>query len=189
MSSVWWNNQYKIQFTTGVFVSIVSSVIGVLLYLFMYPMGETSESATSYYSFCVIAFIVSGFFANLSATFFVKKFGALKLSRRLVLIFAVVGILLFIFTYISSILVVVIFLFCGFIFGLANVSFSILGAEVIDYDELLCGKKRAASYNAFGSPIMSFIGIAGSSIPLALMTSLGYEEQVINRLSTLCNQV
>ena len=178
MSSVWWNDQYKIQFITGLFISIVNSVIAVLLYLFMYPMGETSATAQTSFSFCVIAFIISGFFANVSATFFIKRYGALNLSRRLILIFAGVGILLFIFSYIDSILIAVIFLFCGFIFGLANVSFSILGAEVIDYDELLCGKKRAASYNAFGSPISTFIGIAGSSIPLALMSSLGFEEQV-----------
>ena len=46
----------------------------------------------------------------------------------------------------------------------------LIGAEVVDYDELLCGKKRASSCGAVTFPVSLFVQVAGTSIPLALMS-------------------
>jgi Na+/melibiose symporter-like transporter len=64
----------------------------------------------------------------------------------------------------------------GLVSTAGNVALSILTADSIDYDELLCGKKRSSSYFAIQYPIQLFITIAGTSIPLALMSALGFEE-------------
>ena len=54
-------------------------------------------------------------------------------------------------------------------------SFIPLMASSIDYDELMCNKKRASSYAGVVIPLRLFITIAGTSVPLALMSALGFK--------------
>ena len=66
----------------------------------------------------------------------------------------------------------------GFVVALANVIFGILTAEIIDYDELLCGKKRPAAYRSITNPLSTFITIGGLSLPFAMMSATGFKEGV-----------
>jgi Na+/melibiose symporter-like transporter len=59
---------------------------------------------------------------------------------------------------------------------MSNTIFNIIAADVVDYDELLTGMKRAASYTAVTNLPYMFVSVAGGSIPLALMSALGFEE-------------
>jgi GPH family glycoside/pentoside/hexuronide:cation symporter len=51
-------------------------------------------------------------------------------------------------------------------------------ADVVDYDELYTGKRREAQYLAFWGLVPKFIIIPSSSIPLAVLASLGYQPNV-----------
>lgn len=64
----------------------------------------------------------------------------------------------------------------GFFATMSNTIFNIIAADVVDYDELLTGMKRAASYTAVTNLPFMFVSVAGSSIPLAMMSALGFEE-------------
>lgn len=47
-------------------------------------------------------------------------------------------------------------------------------ADVIDYDELRTGRRREAQYSSFLAIIPKFVSIPGSSVPLAILASVGY---------------
>ena len=47
-------------------------------------------------------------------------------------------------------------------------------ADVIDYDELLTGKRREAQYGAFWAMLPKFVAIPSAAIPIAVLGSLGY---------------
>lgn len=49
-----------------------------------------------------------------------------------------------------------------------------MAADVIDYDELRTGKRREAQYTSFWAMIPKFVAIPGSSIPLAVLSAVGY---------------
>ncbi len=49
-----------------------------------------------------------------------------------------------------------------------------MGADVIDYDEFLTGKRREAQFGAFWAIIPKFVSIPGASIPIALLAWQGY---------------
>lgn len=49
-----------------------------------------------------------------------------------------------------------------------------MGADVIDYDELLTGKRREAQFGAFWAILPKFVAIPGASIPLAILAWAGY---------------
>jgi GPH family glycoside/pentoside/hexuronide:cation symporter len=51
-------------------------------------------------------------------------------------------------------------------------------ADVIDYDELLTGKRREAQYGALWSLMTKFTVIPSMSIPLAVLQTLGYQPNV-----------
>jgi GPH family glycoside/pentoside/hexuronide:cation symporter len=49
-----------------------------------------------------------------------------------------------------------------------------MAADVIDYDELRTGKRREAQYTSFWTLIPKFVAIPGASIPLAILSAVGY---------------
>lgn len=51
-------------------------------------------------------------------------------------------------------------------------------ADVIDYDELLTGKRREAQYGALWALFPKLVAIPGAAIPFAILGSLGYQPNV-----------
>lgn len=51
-------------------------------------------------------------------------------------------------------------------------------ADVIDYDELYTGKRREAQYEALWSIMTKFMVIPSMSVPLAILSTVGYEPNV-----------
>lgn len=49
-----------------------------------------------------------------------------------------------------------------------------MGADTIDYDELLTGKRREAQFGSFWAILPKFVSIPGSSIPIAALAAVGY---------------
>ena len=68
----------------------------------------------------------------------------------------------------------VIFFLIGVQSSTALVVLPSMGADVIDYDELLTGKRREAQFRAFWAILPKFVAIPGASIPLAILAWAGY---------------
>jgi GPH family glycoside/pentoside/hexuronide:cation symporter len=62
--------------------------------------------------------------------------------------------------------------------GIASGAFLFLipsmGADTIDYDELRTGRRREAQFGAFWAIIPKFVSIPGASIPIAILSAVGY---------------
>ncbi len=63
------------------------------------------------------------------------------------------------------------------IMGLGNGSALLhpsMQADIIDYDELLTGKRREAQYNSFWGIVPKFVAIPSAAVPLAVLAQMGY---------------
>lgn len=71
-----------------------------------------------------------------------------------------------------------ILVWAGATFGVRLFLAPAMQADVIDYDELLTGKRREAQYGALWSIMTKFAVIPSASVPLAILASLGFEPNV-----------
>ncbi len=62
----------------------------------------------------------------------------------------------------------------GSSFGASSFLGLAIKADVIDYDELLTGKRREAQFTALWSILPKFVIIPGAAIPIAILGTLGY---------------
>jgi Na+/melibiose symporter-like transporter len=188
ISSVMWNSQFRVFLGAIIFISFLSSTTPLLLFFFRFVMDLSSEQAASYNIACIIAFFIAGLLSLPVTPYFLRRFGKLTVLRTVLLILAALGLAKLGISYWSPIGIVVTYAIVGFVATCAGISVGIISADVVDYDELLCGKKRSSSYQAVLQPLGYFVGIASSSIPLAIMGATGFEEGV-RRFQTVYTHV
>lgn len=138
-------------------------------------LGINGSIATTYYSLMLAVFVLMGLAVVPFIQGIIKRFGKHTSIKASMLIATAMGMIVLVTSYISVWFIIIAFGFIGMFSTVSNVVLSIIYAEIIDYDELLTGKKRGSSYAAVYGPIRSFIVIAGGSIPLMLMSVLGFE--------------
>jgi Na+/melibiose symporter-like transporter len=175
ISSVMWNGQFRVYLTANIFLSFLSSVTPLLLFFFRFAMDLSSDAAGSYNIACIIAFFIAGLVSLPITPYFLRRFGKLTVLRTVLLILAALGLAMLGISYWNPIGIVVGYGVVGFVITCASIAAGIISADVVDYDELLCGKKRSSSYQAVMQPVGYFVGIASSSIPLAIMGATGFE--------------
>lgn len=158
------------------FVWVLNSIPAILLFFLRYCVNQDEDQAKSAYTYCLIAFIFTGMCALPIVPKIIDKRGKLFASTIALSGLVVAGVIMFIVSYINVLLVIIVFGTVGFFSTMSNTVYNILAADCVDYDELLTGMKRASSYTGITNLPYMFISIAGSSIPLALMSSLGFEE-------------
>ena len=173
--SVLWNTQFNIYLLASSFMYFINTIPALLVFFIKYCMHITGDGAKTDYTIAVFLFIVMGLIAIPFMPYIVKTFGSLRSLRSSFLAAAVLGVIMFFSSYISVILFIITFGTAGLFTTIANVVLSIVNAGAVDYDELLCGKKRASSYAGIINPIRLFIQIAGTGIPLAMMSGLGFK--------------
>ena len=71
-----------------------------------------------------------------------------------------------------------ILVWAGATFGVRLFLAPAMQADVIDYDELLTGKRREAQYGALWSIMTKFAVIPSASVPLAILATLGFQPNV-----------
>jgi GPH family glycoside/pentoside/hexuronide:cation symporter len=71
-----------------------------------------------------------------------------------------------------------ILIWAGSSFGVRLFLAPAMQADVIDYDELLTGKRREAQYGALWAIMTKFTVIPSASIPLSIIASLGFQPNV-----------
>ena len=154
----------------------VNSVPGLLLFFLRYCLHLGENAAQAAYTMCLATFIVMGFLALPCIPHLVASKGKTFAGSLALLALGVLGPIFFAVSYTNKYVVVAVFGIVGFFATLSNTIFNIISADVVDYDELLTGMKRAASYAAVTNLPYMFVQVAGGSIPLALMSALGFEE-------------
>ena len=72
----------------------------------------------------------------------------------------------------------------GFCAGATMIIFPAMVADIIDYDELLTGKRREAQFGSFLAIIPKFISIFSATIPLAVLGFVGYNPTLPSQTPT-----
>jgi len=175
MSSVFWNSQFVIYLVASCFTAILNTIPPLMMFFIKFCMDIKGDAIARWYSTCVAVFVVMGVVVLPFMRQLVDRFGSLACVKFAIGVAAAMGLVMFVFSYVDMIFIVVAFGLVGSFSTVANVVLSIIYAETVDYDELLCGKKRGSSYSAVHTPIRLFIQIAGGSIPLMLMAALGFK--------------
>jgi Na+/melibiose symporter-like transporter len=158
------------------FIWFLNSIPAILIFFLRFAVHQDEDEAKSAYTYCLITFIFIGMCALLVISKIIAKKGKLFASGIALWGLFFAGIAMFIVSYLNVILVIIVFGSVGFFSTMCNTVYNILAADCVDYDELLTGMKRASSYTSVTNLPYMFITIAGSSLPLALMSSLGFEE-------------
>lgn len=158
------------------FLWFLNSIPSILLFFLRYAVHQDEDQAKSAYTYCLVTFIFIGMCALFVIPSIIEKKGKIFASGVALWGLFVAGIIMFIVSYVNVVLVIVVFGSVGFFATMSNTVYNILAADCVDYDELLTGMKRASSYTGVTNLPFMFISIAGSSLPLALMSSLGFEE-------------
>ncbi|CAM9614257.1 unnamed protein product, partial [Ectocarpus fasciculatus] len=175
ISSVMWNSQYRVYLATMSMVWFLNSVPPLLLFFLRYAVGQNEVGAQLSYTLCLAAFIFVGFLALPCIPKLIETKGKQFTANISLYGIMVCGVVMFGASYLSPYAVIALFGIVGFFSTLSNTIFSVIAADIVDYDELLTGMKRAASYTGTTNLPFMFISIGGSSIPLVLMSVLGFE--------------
>jgi Na+/melibiose symporter-like transporter len=173
-ASVFWNPQFVVYLVASSFIAILNTIPPLLMFFIKFCMHIKGDAITQWYSACVAVFVVMGVVVLPFMRKLVDRFGTIACVKLAIAVAMAMGVVMFVFSYVSMVFIVVAFGLVGMFSTVANVVLSIIYAEVIDYDELLCGKKRGSSYSGVHTPIRLFIQIAGGSIPLMLMSAVGF---------------
>lgn len=176
ISSVFWNSQFLVYLVASSLVAFVNTLPSLVIFFIKYCVGVASGSLTEYYSACIGAFACGGVIALPFMKSVVDSYGTLDSLKVCLLVAAVMGLAIFACSYVSIFLIVACFSLIGLFSTIAHVVLAILYAQTIDYDELLCGKKRASTYSGVHTPVRLFIQIAGASVPLILMAAFGFQQ-------------
>jgi len=175
ISSVFWNSQFLIYLIATSLVASVNTIPPLVIFFLKYCMGIASENLSMGYSLCIGTFAAMGVASLPFVKTVVDRYGTLLSLKVCLLVAAFMGFVVLGCSYGSIYMIVACFGIIGLFSTFANVVLAIIYAQSIDYDELLCGKKRASSYSGVHTPIRIFIQIAGSSIPLILMSAVGFQ--------------
>lgn len=175
LKSVFWNRQFVVYISSMLFIYFINTVPTLYLFFLTYVMDQSEDAATLSYLLSVGGFVIMGFFAMPLAPRLIKQYGKIVVGDATLKSMVVLGTIMFIGSFVHPAVVIAVFSVVGFSAALAGTVFSIMMADIVDYDELLTGMKRGASYGGVSGPANTFISIAGSSIPLALMSAFNFE--------------
>ena len=176
ISSVIWNKQYLVYLGTLSMVWFVNSVPPLLMFFLRFVVGQNDSGAKMSYTFCLAAFILVGFVALPCVPKLIEFRGKIFTANLALYGLMACGVVMFGASYWSPYAVIAVFGTVGFFATLSNTVFNVIAADIVDYDELLTGMKRAASYTGVTNLPFMFISTGASSIPLVLMSVLGFTE-------------
>lgn len=140
IQSVFWNKQFRTYIYASACVYTINTVPFLYLYFLVFACGLSHSLASTYYTVSVLAFVIMGM-ATLPFIGKFLSFGKVFCMRTILLVVVAFAVGLFAASYGSAWMVVVLFGMVGGTSTVANVTLNIAGADVVDYDELLCGKE------------------------------------------------
>ncbi len=167
------NGPFRILFTAGMIGAIPAAVPAVLLPYFTRYVLEV-ENPDGALGFMLLLYFGIGL---LSIPFWMRvaqRFGKLRTFVVSAILGTIGQLLLFVLDVREAWLAYLIFGLLGTQSAVGIFLLPSMGADVIDYDEFLTGKRREAQFGAFWAIIPKFVSIPGASVPIALLAWVGY---------------
>ncbi len=167
------NRPFRILLSCTILNSIPAAIPAILMPYFVEYVVQPDNPGT-WVGICLFVYLGSGLLLIPFWMTLAKRIGKLKTLITQGLI-GIVGLIMFFFVGPGDILYVLCaFLVVGIVSMPGHFLMPAMVADIIDYDELLTGKRREAQYSSFLAIIPKFVSIPGSSIPLAILASVGY---------------
>ncbi len=175
------NRPFRILLASYIAYTIGSGMGPILLPFFIYYVLQPAHPAL-WLSIILLAYLGIGFVFIPVGVYAARRWGKLPTLTVCYLIGISTGLLIFLLvgkgdTHRFLLLV-----------GMAATAFGVSGflppsmqAEVIDYDELHTGRRREAQYAGFWSILPKLAAIPSASLPIALLASLGYVPNAVQR--------
>ncbi len=164
---------FRVMFASHVVTGIPIAIPATLMpYYVEYVMK--SEEPEQWTGFLLLTYLVAGFLALPFWVGLSRKIGRLKVWLIVSFIGVTGGIAWFFIGPGDEYLALGLEVYVGM---QASVWFFLGGAmhgDIVDYDELMTGKRREAQFAAYWTIIPKFALILGASIPLAIMQGVGY---------------
>jgi len=162
--------------------SIPGAIPGLLMPYFSHyvlnPPPIDAKTADDWFGIFLLFYFLSGLICLPLWLYFAKRFGKLNTWLASFAPGIVGGFSLFLLGPGDNLGCLALICLSGSSFGAGLFLPPAIQADVVDYDELYTGKRREAQYLAFWGLVPKFIIIPSSSIPLAVLASLGYRPNV-----------
>jgi Na+/melibiose symporter-like transporter len=114
LKSVLWNRQFVIFISSMIFIYFINTIPALYLFFLTYVMGQSEDAATLTYLLSVGGFVIMGFFAMPMAPYLIAKYGKLVVAAGTLKCMIVMGVLMFVASFIHPGMVVAVFSVVGF---------------------------------------------------------------------------
>jgi len=168
------NKQFVALFKAAVFGSIVGTTVNLLPIFFQVVMNVPDSSLKRVYGIYVQAVVASAFVAVLAVGRLNARWGKICVLRFGVACGSLYGLLAFFASYARTVKwFYLTSVPAGFFVGTVTVNGNVLLSNSIDYDQLKTGFRRQSLYQCLMYVPLTFVSVAGSSIPLSIITAFG----------------
>lgn len=114
LKSVFWNRQFVVFICAMLFIYFINTVPALYLFFLTYVMDQSEDAATMSFLLSVGGFVIMGFFAMPLAPGLVKKYGKIVVADATLKSMVVLGILMFIASFVHPAMVIAVFSVVGF---------------------------------------------------------------------------
>lgn len=167
------NKEFMKLFAAAAFGSIVGTTVNLLPIFLQVVMGVPGDGVERVYSIYVQVVVAAAFVAIVGTQRLNARLGKVRTLRLGVASGAVYGVLAFLASYGKVGGFYVTAIPAGLCAGIAMVNGNVLLSNAIDYDTLKTSFKRQSFLQCLIFVSMTFVGVAGSAIPLSIITAFG----------------
>ena len=167
------NKEFMKLFAAAAFGSIVGTTVNLLPIFLQVVMGVPGDGVERVYSMYVQVVVAAALVAIVATQRLNARLGKVRTLRLGVASGAVYGVLAFLASYGKVGGFYVTAIPAGLCAGIAMVNGNVLLSNAIDYDTLKTSFKRQSFLQCLVFVPMTFVGVAGSAIPLSIITAFG----------------
>lgn len=152
------------------FGSIINSTVSLLPFFFRFVLQVPQHRVEEVYSVYARTAVAVAFVTIFAVQVLNRRFGKVAMVQFAILVGVLYGLLAFGLSYTSLKYFNLTTIPAGIFSGIMMVNGNVLLSDAIDYDELLTGHRRASMYQCLLYVPFTFFSVAGSSIPLYIIS-------------------
>lgn len=167
------NRPFRILLLAGIVNAIPAAIPAIMIPYFVYYAIQPDQPA-AWLAIFLLAYLGAGFVCLPVWMAVARRWGKLR-TMVAAASMGISGSVLFFFVEPRDVSFALgVYLYTGLASGALLFIIPAMGADTIDYDELRTGKRREAQFGAFWAMIPKFVSIPGGSIPIAILSAVGY---------------
>lgn len=162
-------------------MSLLNELPGIYPFFLQYELDVKSEDVYTWIGIWVVVYCICAMVSIPVYVFILKRWGKMTVLYTGCSLLVIHGVMFF-FVRTPEIGIAAV-MFMGLSMGSFNILNGLFLSEIIDYDELLSGRRREGLYNAITTIPQRFMSVSGKAFPLLGLASLGYQPNVEQNMS------